>query len=187
LNLLKGQRMKAKKRRLLPASFLLFLAVGPLASTPSQDQPQRPRFYALEAVCEKNVHNAKDSLGAPDGRYAEVFPGGQLIILMENKLYPLPMAGWSPEGPGGVADSGSIVGKAETEFGLEGWFPMQDNQGKQHYDWIPLGPSATGFCLFPPPTYPFEGKAGVDMIRITNAGTKSLFIDAVIGYGEEPV
>jgi hypothetical protein len=26
---------------------------------------------------------------------------------------------------------------------------------------------------------------GVDMIRITNLGTKSLFVDAVIGYGKD--
>jgi hypothetical protein len=179
-----------RKRGLLPAGFLLFLSAGLVApvpsafpgKTPGQDQPQKPIFYALQVVCEKNVQNAKDSLGAPDGRCAEILPGGQLVMLMENKLYPLLMVGWNPEG-GGVPDSGSIVGKGEADFALEGWFPILDTQGKQHYDWIPLGVSGTGFCLLPPPTYSFEGSAGVDMIRITNPGTKSLFVDAVIGYG----
>jgi len=152
---------------------------------PGQDQPQRPKFYALQVVCQKDVQNAKDSLGAPDGRYAEILPGGELVILMENRLYPFPIVGWGIEVGGGPPDSGSIVGQGGEDFRLEGWFPMDDVEGKEHYEWIPLGPSATGFCLFPPPTYSFERNAGVDMIRITNPGTKSLFVDAVIGYGKE--
>ena len=137
-----------------------------------------PKFYALQVVCEKEVQNAKDSLGAPDGSYAEILPGGQLVVLMENKLYPFPSLG-PPEGGGGLADSGSVVGKGETDFVLEGWFPMQDTQGKQNYVWIALGLSASGFCVW------LEGSTGVDMIRITNPGTKSLFVDAVIGLSKE--
>lgn len=184
-----------RKRRFLPSSLLLFLAAGLLAPAPSgfagkalgQDQPERPKFYALQVVSEKNVQNAKDSLGAPDGRYAEILPGGQLVVFMENKLYPFPIFGMNPEGGGAQADSGSVVGKGGADIGLEGWFPMQNMQGKQDYDWIPLELSATGFFISPPPLpiYSPEGSAGVDMIRITNPGTKSLFVDAVIGYGRE--
>jgi hypothetical protein len=99
---------------------------------------------------------------------------------MEKELYLSPIVGG-----GGALDSGSIVGKGGAHIGLEGWFPMQDTQGKQDYDWIPLGLSATGFFFSPPPLpiYSPEGSVGVDMIRITNPGTKSLFVDAVIGYG----
>ena len=132
----------------------------------------------MQVVFEKKVQNAKDWLGAPDGRYAVILPGGQLVVLMENMLYPFLSYG-PPEGGGGLADSGSVVGKTETDFILEGWFPMYDTQGKQHYVWIPLGLSASGFCIW------LEGSAGVDMIRITNPGTKSLFVDAVIGRGKE--
>jgi len=176
-----------RKRRLLLSGLLLFLSAALLAyapsgfprKTPGQDQPERPKFYALRVVSEKNVQNAKDSLGAPDGRNAEILPDGQLIVLMENKLYPFPrIIGW-PEHGGRLADSGSVVGKGETDFGLEGWLPMKNTHGKQHYVWITLGLSATGFCVW------LEGGAGVDMIRITNPGTKSLFVDALIGYGRE--
>jgi len=177
-----------KKRRLLSSGLLLFLSSALLAHAtngfpgkmPGQGQPERPKFYALRVVSKKNVQNAKDSLGAPDGRNAEILPGGQLVVFMENKLYPFPsISVLPPEGGVGLADSGAVVGKGETDFSLEGWFPMKNTQGKQHYVWIPLGLSATGFCVW------FEGSAGVDMIRMINPGTKSLFVDAVIGYGRE--
>jgi hypothetical protein len=176
-----------RKTRLLLSAFLLLLSAALLAhdlsgfsgKTPGQYQPERPKFYALQVVFERNVQSAKDSLGAPDGHNAEVLPGGQLVVLMENKLYPFPVfINWL-EGGAGLADSGLIVGKGETSFGLEGWLPMKNTQGKQHYVWMPLGLSATGFCIW------LEGSAGVDMIRITNPGNKSLFVDAVIGYGRE--
>jgi len=110
--------------------------------------------------------------------------GGQLVVIMEKKLYPSAIIG-NPEFGAGLLDSGSIVGKGGADIGLEGWFPMQDTQGKQDYDWIPLGLSTTGFFFSPPPLpiYSLEGSGGVDMIRITNPGIKSLFVDAVIGYG----
>jgi len=176
-----------RKRGLLPAGLLLFLSAGLLArvpsgfpgKTPRQGQSERPKFYALQVVFEKKVQNAKDSLSAPDGRYAEILAGGQLVVLMGNKLYPFPIFGGEPLGGYGQPDSGSVVGKGEADFGLEGWLPMQDTQNKQHYAWIPLGLSVSGFCLWP--IY----NMGVDMIRITNIGTKSLFVDAVIGYSGE--
>lgn len=142
-----------------------------------QGKEERPKFYALRVVSEKNVQNAKDSLGAPDGRHAEILPGGQLILLMEKKLYPFPNIGLIPEG--GLADSGSVVGKGGADFNLEGWFTTQDAQGKQYSAWVPLVVSLTGFCIWP------LSYAGVNMIRITNRGIKSLFVDAVIGYGIE--
>jgi len=180
-----------RKRGLLPAGLLLFLSAGLLVrapsgfpgKTPGQDQPERPKFYALRVVLEKKVQNAKDSLGAPDGRYAEILPGGQLVVFMENKLYPFPIFGWNPEGGGAPADSRSVVGKGGMDFSLEGWLPMQDTQDKQHYAWTPLGLSVSGFCL--PLIYSFEDSAGVDLVRIANTGTKSLFVDAVIGYVRE--
>ncbi len=174
-----------RKGRLLGTGLLLFLSASPLApalsgfpgETPGLAHPERPKFYALQVVFEKNVQDAKDSLGAPDGRYAEIQPGGQLVVLMEKKLYPFPiLSGWL-EGGGGLADSGSVAGKGETDFSLEGWFLKQTTQCKPHYVWRPLVLSSSGFCVW------LECKAGVDMIRIANSGTKSLFVDAVIGYG----
>jgi hypothetical protein len=179
-----------RKRGFLTASFLLFLLAGPLAratsgssgKTAGQDQPERSKFHALQVVCEKKVQNAKDSLGPADGRSAEILPGGQLVVLMENILFPSLIMGYGENA--GCIDSGSVVGKGEADFGLEGRFTWQDTEHEEHHEWIPLGPTATGFCVSPPPLAicTYKDNAGVDMIRITNASTKSLFVDAVIGY-----
>jgi hypothetical protein len=171
-----------RKKGLLLAAFFLFLSASFLIRAErgfprkawGQDQPGLPKFYALWVVFEKKVQNAKDSLGSPDGLYAEILPGGELIVLMENKIYPL-----------ANFDSGSVFSKGETDYGLEGWFQMQDMQGKQHHFWLRLagGHSPGGFRLAG--IEPFEGSADIDMIRIANAGAQSLFVDAVIGNSRE--
>jgi hypothetical protein len=168
-----------RKKGLLLAAFFLFLSASLLIRAErgfprkarGQDQPETPKFYAQRVGFEKKVQNAKDSLGSPDGLYAEILPGGELVVLMENKIFPL-----------ANFDSGSVVSKGEADFGLEGWFQMEDTQGKQQYYWMPLamGQSPGGFRLSA--FEPYEGSAGIDMIRIANAGTQSLFVDAVIGY-----
>jgi hypothetical protein len=56
-----------------------------------------------------------------------LLPVGQLIVLMEKKIYPFPFIGGNPEAPG-LPDSGSVVGKGRADFSLEGWLPMQDTQ-----------------------------------------------------------
>jgi hypothetical protein len=189
-----------RKRRLLPAGFLVFLSVGLLASAPGgflgktqdQGQPEWPKFYAIRVVSEKNVLNAKDSLGAPDGRYAEILPGGQLVLQME-KGFCLFVFGWNQEGVEMI--SGSVVGKGGADIGLEVWSPWQETEGKYYYGWVPVGLSAKGFSIpidifglsFDPKgnSPPFIGNTGVNTVRITNLGTKSLFVDAVIGLDRE--
>jgi hypothetical protein len=126
-------------------------------------------------------------LGAPDGHYAEIPPGGQLVLLMEKELYLFPGIGGSPEGGPSLADSGSVVGKGGADIGLEVWSPWQDTQGKQHHAWMPVLLSTTGFSIpvidmFSPF---FKGNTGVNTVRITNLSTKSVFVDAVIGYDRE--
>ncbi len=166
---------------------MFFLSMGSLVRAKgclsgkmeNPDQSERPKFFAVRVVSEKSALNAKNSLGAPDAGYTEILPGGQLVVIMEKELY------FSPINPdGGAIDSGSIDGKGGAEIDLEGWFPMRDAQGKQYYDWMPLGLSGTGFLISSSPelTNSSEGRSGVDMIRITNHGAYSLFVDAVIGY-----
>jgi len=168
-----------RKKGMLLAAFFLFLSAGLLIRAErgfprkerGQDQLETPRFCAQRVGFEKKVQNPKDSLGSPNGLYAEILPGGELVVFMENKIYPL-----------ANFDSGSVVSKGETDYGPEGWFQMQDTQGKQQHFWMRLagGHSPGGFRLAG--IEPFEGSAGIDMIRIANAGTQSLFVDAVIGY-----
>jgi len=157
---------------------LLFLSTSLLIRAPrgfpgkvlEQDQPERPKFYALSVVCEKKVQHAKDSLGTPDGRYAEILPGGQLVVLMEKTFI----------------DSGNVVCKGEVDYGLEGFFHIQDTEDeRQNYAWIIINrdPLMTNRFLFFPGTDIWFGGTGVDKIRISNAGRKFLFVDAIIGYG----
>jgi hypothetical protein len=182
--------VKIRKERLLPGAILLWLVAGLSTrvmpgypeKTLRQEPPRRSTFYALEVVSEKNVQNAEDSLGEPDDRSAEILPGGQLVVLMKKLLSPSLISGYGEEAS--CVDSGSVVGKGEADFRLEGRFSWRDMEREKHYEWIFLVPSATGFCVSPPPlaTYSTEDRAGVDMIRVGNTGTTSLFVDAVIGY-----
>jgi len=171
-----------RKRGLPLAGLFFFLSASILAHTPSsfpgkvlgQNQPERPKFYALRIVFEKEVQNAKDSLGAPDGRYAEILPGRQLVLLMEKNFI----------------DSGTVVCKGEEDYGLEAWVQMQDTQDEQqNYAWmiIQREPSNRFIFLVGDPNSGMGGYWGmaVNTVRITNAGTKSLSVDAVIGYGIE--
>jgi hypothetical protein len=171
-----------RKKEFLLTAFFLILSASLLiraecrfpGRASRQDQPEIPKFYALRVVFEKNVQNAKDSLGSPDGLYAEILPGGQLVVLMKNRIYPFTNL-----------DSGSIVCKGEADYALEGWFQMQDTQGKPQYYWLPLttGNSPGGFRLSAIEQY--EGSAGIDTIRIANIGSQSLFVDAVTGNSRE--
>jgi hypothetical protein len=135
-------------------------------------QPERPKFYALRVVSEKNVQNAKDSLGAPDGCYTEILPGGQLVLLMEKNFI----------------DSGTVVCKGEEDYGLEAWVQMQDSQDEQqNYAWMIIQRESSNRFIFLAGD-PISGMGGywgmaVNTVRITNVGNKSLFVDAVIGYG----
>jgi hypothetical protein len=171
-----------RKKGLLTAAFLLFLSAGLLARAPGclsgkterPGQPERPKFYALRIVSEKNVQNAKDSLGAPDGCYTEIPPGGQLVVLMEKYFI----------------DSGTVICKGEEDYGLEAWVQMQDTQDEQqNYAWmiIQREPSNRFIFLGYAPNSGIGGYWGmaVNTLRITNPGTNSLFVDAVIGYGIE--
>lgn len=173
--------------------FLVFLSAGltaralgcPSVKIESPGQAERPKFYAIRVVSEKDVINARNSLGAPDGRDTEILPGGRLVVILEKKLFPFLITGSLESGPG-LPDSGSIVGKGGEHIRLEGCLEREDAQIKSGCEWIVLGISTTGFYYFPPPL-PDDvpiASACIDMIRISNPGTESLFVDAVIGYGD---
>ncbi len=165
-------------------SLLLFVFLVSLVGDPDglsgrgqdQNQAERPKFYAVQVISEKGVLNAKDALGAPDGHYTEILPGGQLVLLMEKELYVFPVGGqdWV-----GLAYSGAIVAKGETPAALEGWIPIRDLRGDKRHDWVSIGmgsPPNPGWPGWP------EGTVRTHKIRITNTGTESLFVDAIIGW-----
>jgi hypothetical protein len=170
---------------LSPAGFFLFLFVSLLTGVPDDisgkalrpGQPDRKKFFAVRVLSEENVSNSKDALGAPDARHAEIRPGGQLVVFMPQKFI----------------DFGTLSIKREADYRIEGLFHMQDtSDARQDYAWIAVyegyqfpGMWPGGFRFESGIINPFEGSAGVDTLRITNVGTDSLFVDAVIGYGRE--
>jgi hypothetical protein len=139
---------------------------------PAQDEGNRQKFYVTRVVSEENVTDANEILGEPDGRYAQIAPGGQMVLFMEKRIYPST-----------TFDDGLVVCKGDASYGLEGLFPVGNEQKKTDFAWMPLvrGQSPGGFRVAHVDA--IGGNAGVNMIRIANAGTKPLFVDAVVGYG----
>ncbi len=158
---------------LLGLSGGIIVGAGASSRRHDQEEEQKSKFYAVRVESEKNVQNAKDSLGAPDGHFAEILPGGELVLIMEKNFI----------------ESGSVVYKGETQFNLEGWFHIQDTQDeRQNYQWMDihrLSPSRFTFLSSGGYFYTWWGNTGVNKIRITNIDTKPLLVDAVIGYGLE--
>jgi hypothetical protein len=171
-------------KRAIPGMFILaaFAAgaavfAGSLrpAPQPGQGQEVRQEFYVARVVSSQDVKNPDEVLGKPDGRYAELAPGGQMVLLMEKAI--IPSLGF---------DDGHVVCKGEADFGLEGWFIAGEAKETRQLAWMPLvaGRSPGGFRLTSQDLERTpEGSPGVRMIRISNNGTKPLLLDAVVGYG----
>ncbi|MGZ7066312.1 MAG: hypothetical protein ACXVI6_08155 [Candidatus Aminicenantales bacterium] len=139
---------------------------------PGRVQEDRPKFYATQVILEQGVVNAREALGEPDGRYAEIAPGGQVVLLMENRIYPST-----------TFDDGIVFVKEQADYGLEGWFPESGSKKDPGFAWMPLirGQSSGGFRVAHVDA--LAGNAGVNMIRISNNDTKPILVDALAGYG----
>jgi hypothetical protein len=139
------------------------------------EQEDRPIFFASRVLYQQDVVDPDAVLGEPDDDFAEILPGGQMIFLMEDRIYPS-MA----------SDDGLILCEGDIDYGLAGWFPVGDSQNPQQYAWLALlnGKSPSGFRLAA--FRPDSGSPGVNMLKIVNNDTKSLWLDAVVGYGHEP-
>jgi hypothetical protein len=171
-----------KKRGICPVIILLVLTAGAFAAAHAgasaprpgrgQEQAERPKLYARRVMFEQNVKNSGDALGEPDGRFAEIAPGGQLVLLLEDRIYP-----------SGSFDAGVVVTREESQYGLEGWFLVGGTPEDPQFAWMPLvrGQSPRSFRVAVREA--IEGSAGLNMIRISNAGTKPILLDALVGYG----
>lgn len=140
------------------------------AAYPGGRQEHRPGFYAQKVLDHINVVAAGNALGAPDGRVAEIRPGGEMTVHMEQPIYYL-------EGQ----DDGAVVIKGDGQYGLAGLIKMSE---EENFAWQPLVPgrSPGGFKLS---TDPFVAPQTTDTIRIVNDGTRPVFVDAVIGFKRE--
>jgi len=130
---------------------------------------RRPKFFALSVVSEHEVRNAESALGPPDGRFAELGPGAQIVLRMEKDF----------------VDTGEIFGKGEINYGLEGLFHVGEASSQpETYAWMIIGRDSLRPLRFLfSPASSLWGSTGVNTIRITNLGSESLLLDAVIGYG----
>lgn len=133
-------------------------------------QQYLPGFYAEKIIDHINVVAPENALGAPDGRIAEIRPGGEMTVHMEHPIYYL-------EGQ----DDGAVVIKGDGQYGLAGLIKMSE---KENFAWQPLVPgrSPGGFKLS---TDPFVAHQTTDTIRIVNDDTRPVFVDAVIGFKRE--
>jgi hypothetical protein len=132
---------------------------------------QASEFYAARVIDHINVNTPENALGRPDGRFAEVKPGGDMTVVMDGVLH-------FRDG----SDDGYVVVKAEGAYGLAGLFHMGE-EGEPA--WLPLAPgSAPG--RFKLGTMRFSADQRTDTIRFVNDGDRSIYLDAVAGIGEKP-
>ena len=163
--------MNAKPLLLAVGLCLLFTAGLSTAKTASpgdeRSQEPRPKFYAKEVLDHVSVVDPENVLGEADGRCTEIRPGGEMTVLMESRIY------YSDS-----SDEGTVVTKGEGRYGLAGLFTMNE-EGEPA--WQPLSPGGTpgGFKLGP---IMFAVAQSIDTIRIVNDDTRSVLVDAVIGF-----
>jgi hypothetical protein len=164
-----------KKTLFLLCGLGLVLAAAPAfrpRAAAAEGPPQKgvPEFYANEVVDQVNVLDAGNALGEPDGRYAEIRPGGEMTVRMPE---PIRYSDGS--------DDGRIVTKGGARYGLAGLFKMTE-EGESA--WQPLAPGGTagGFKLG---TSMFPVTQSTEALRIVNDDTRSVFVDAVFGFRRE--
>ena len=155
---------------LCAAAGLSALRPGPPGSGGSQEG--RPGFYGERVLDHINVVSPENALDEPDGRFAEIRPGGEMTIRMASRIY------YSD-----ASDDGTIVTKGDGKYGLAGLFRMTE-EGESAWQPLPPGRTPGGF-KFGPSMFPVA--QSTDTIRIVNDDTRSVFVDAVIGYVNKEV
>jgi hypothetical protein len=153
---------------LLCAAGLSALKPAPLANGGSQEG--RPAFYGEKVVDHINVVSPEYALDEPDGRYAEIRPGGEMTVRMASRIY------YSD-----ASDDGTVVTKGDGKYGLAGLFRMNE-EGESAWQPLPPGRTPGGF-KFGPSMFPVA--QSTDTLRIVNDDTRPVFVDAVIGYGKK--
>lgn len=130
----------------------------------------RGEFYADKVVDHINVVAPENALGEPDGRFAEIRPGGEMTVRMEQQIFYL-------EG----SDDGAVVAKGPGQYGVAGLMQMSE---EGEFAWQPLVPgrSPGGFKLS---TDWFAAPQATDTIRIINDDTRPVLVDAVVGFKKE--
>jgi hypothetical protein len=132
-------------------------------------QDDRPRFYAAKVSDHINVVDPQHALGEPDGRCAEIRPGGELTVVLTERVYS-----------SDASDDGAIVFKGEGRYGAAGLFRMTE-EGESAWQLLMPGGTPGGFKFGPSQ---FIVTPSTDTIKIANDDTRSVLVDAVVGYGK---
>lgn len=152
-------------RSLLCAAGVVFMALGA-----DHVQERRREFYAKHVVDHVNINDPESALGKPDGRFAEIKPGGEMTMLMEEALIFL-------EG----SDDGFVVVRGDGAYALAGLFRMSEEGSPA---WQPLTPgSAPG--RFKLGAFRFHTMQSTETLRIVNNDSRPVYLDAVVGIGME--
>lgn len=159
---------------LVAAGLCLFGAAGRPASRPSTaasgaPQDDRAGFYGKQVVDHIGVVDPAAALGEPDGRFAEIRPGGEMTVLMAARIY------YSD-----ASDDGAVVAKGDGRYGLAGLFRMSE-EGQSAWQPLPTGRTPGGFKIG---TSMFNVVQSTDTLKIANDDARPVFVDAVVGYGK---
>lgn len=133
-------------------------------------QDDRPRFYAVKVSDDVGVVDPRNALGEPDGRWAEIRPGGELTVVMAERIY------YSD-----ASDDGAVVVKGDGRYGVAGLFRMTE-EGEPAWQPLVQGRTPGGFKFG---TSMFSVVQSTETIKIANDDTRSVFVDAVVGYGKK--
>jgi hypothetical protein len=164
-----------KRNLVLVAAGLCLIGAAGLpaarSTAPAGGAPQdgRAGFYGKQVVDHIGVVDPGSAMGEPDGRFAEIRPGGEMTVLMADLIY------YSD-----ASDDGAVVAKGDGRYGLAGLFRMNE-EGQSAWQPLPAGRTPGGFKLG---TSMFNVVQSTDTLKIANDDTRSVFVDAVIGYGK---
>lgn len=140
----------------------------PAAGQDAQDE--RPQVCGAKVLDHINVVDPDNVLGEPDGRFAEIRPGGEITVLMAERIY------YSD-----ASDDGTVVTKGGGQYGVAGLFQMTE-EGPPAWQALAPGRTPGGFKFG---TSMFSVVQSTDTLKIANDDTRSIFVDALIGYGKE--
>jgi len=133
------------------------MGVSSTAGTPAIKSGQEANeFYVKEIISSNLVNNPHYALGKQDDKYAEIMPGGELVLKMEKPFLPQEQY-----------NDGKIIAK-DGEYSVAAL--VQDA-------WREIFPGVVpgGFKI------PKSGQVQVDTLKILNIGNERVYIDSIVG------
>lgn len=160
--------MRQEKQALGLIIGLTFLCLLFVLITAAQVGNSGRVFYAARVIDQTNVNNPEYILGEPDGKLAEIKPGGEITVLMSEQIVYHT-----------ASDDGYLVVQGEAAYGLAGLFRL-DAEGR--IAWQPLAPGSNknGFKLGFDQFQSFQRTSAIKIVN--DDSRRSLLVDAVAGF-----